>query len=191
MINIHKSILDSKLNNKAYYHPNFFSEVPTWDDFLYCIFEEIQIPNPELAKNMYNGTDVDERLVGNVIITENFYFSPQTSDTSKYFKTINKFMNHFKDEYNIRLGLSGAKISFGPRDVAEHSDKWDGFALQCQGTSDWVISHKISGYTEEFRMSQGDLLFFPKDTAHKVTCTQPRATMIFNCTDVDEYSSPL
>ena len=184
MINIHKEILEAKANNRAYFHPNFFSDVPTWDDFLNCIFQEVQIENPELAKNMLYGKDVDERLVGNVIITENVYFSPQITDASKYFKTINQILNHFHDEYRIKLGVSGPKVSVGPRHVAAHSDKWDAFSLQCQGTTVWTIAHKETGYKEEFNMKPGDFLFFPQQTTHELYCNEPRAGIIFNCPDV-------
>ena len=184
MIDIYNNILKAKEDHTAYFHKNFFSDVPSWDDFLNCVFQEVQIPNPELEKNMLYGKDVNERLAGNVIITEDVYFSPQTQDINKYFKSIVPFVQEFKSVNKIGLGLSGPKISVGPRHVAAHSDKWDAFSLQCQGTTTWTIGYPESGYKEEFQMEPGDFLFFPKETTHELYCTGPRAGLIFNHPDI-------
>jgi quercetin dioxygenase-like cupin family protein len=180
MIRVFENLQEAKKNKVAYFHKNLFPEVPSWDEFLKCIFDQVQIPNPELEKNMVFGTDVNEKPVGNVIVTDDVYYSPQTTELHKYFVKMNDSMNEFKKINDMDFGLSGAKISVGPRYVAPHHDNWDAFTVQCQGTTIWTISNDDGSYQEKFFMEPGDFLFFPQETKHELYCEEPRAGLIFN-----------
>ena len=184
MINIREEILNAKNNNIAYFHKGFYNNTPTWDDFLNCVFKESQVENLDLARDILNSNakDVDEKAKGNVVITDDVYFSPQIN-TLKYFPSLSNFISEFLNINGMLLGVSGPKVSVGPRYVAPHSDQWDAFSLQCQGTSIWKISYPKSGYIEEFHMSPGDLLYFPQETMHELYCNEPRAGIIFNLPD--------
>ena len=184
MINIREEILNAKNNNIAYFHKGFYNNTPTWDDFLNCVFKESQVENLELARDIsnLNAKDVDQRSKGNVLIIDDVYFSPQVNNL-EYFPRLSNFISEFLNINGILLGVSGPKVSVGPRHVAPHSDKWDGFSLQCQGTSIWKISCPDNGYNEEFQMSSGDLLYFPQETMHELYCNEPRAGIIFNLPD--------
>lgn len=181
MIRIFENLKEAKKNKVAYFHKNLFPVVPGWDEFLKCIFEEIQIPNPEMAENMIYGSDVDERPVGNVVVTNDVYFSPQTNDLYKYFNAMYNDIQKFGQiNDDIEPALAGAKISVGPRYVAPHHDAWDAFTIQCCGTTIWTISSDDGSYQEKFFMEPGDFLFFPQETKHELYCEEPRAGLIFN-----------
>ena len=192
MINIKKEILNAKETHRGYFHKNFFSEVPSWEEFLNCLFQEVQSKNPavELLTRPEDSEDnpftQSEKVVGNVIIIDNVYFSPQINHID-YFKTLKNFQQDFMKTSGISIGVSGPKISVGPRLVHAHSDPWDAFSLQCQGSTVWTVSNK-DGYKEEFLMEPGDFLFFPKEAMHELYCEEPRAGIIFNTGDVSELA---
>lgn len=171
---------EAKLNKVAYFHKNLFPEVPSWDIFLKCVFDNIKIKNSALAENMSYGSDVNERAVGNVVITDDVYFSPQTNALHKYFPDFYKVILEFAKINKIDPALAGPKISIGPRYVAPHHDSWDAMTVQCCGTTIWTISNDDGTYKEEFFMEPGDVLFFPQETKHELYCEEPRAGLILN-----------
>lgn len=181
MIDIRQEILNAKLTNRAYFHKAFWLNVPSWQDFLNCIFKEIE-SDQKITLN--GGGSQIEKSIGNVVITNDIYFSPQVRDL-KYFKSMESFIQEFMNVNKIPIGVSGPKISIGPKIVEAHSDQWDAFSLQCQGTSIWTISYRKDKYKETFYMEPGDLLFFPKDTMHSLDCKEPRAGIIFSSEDVN------
>lgn len=184
-VDIQNKFLKAKIEKTGVFIENAYKDVPSWTEFLKCIFEEIQIPNPKLAEVMIYGSDVNERPVGNVIITEDYYFSPLTGDIDKYFKTVVPLKNYFKDVLGLHFGLAGPKVSIGPRYVAAHHDHWDAFTLQCQGTTTWILTNPDTKERVEYFMNPGDILFFPKEVLHEISCTEPRAGLIFFHPDIN------
>lgn len=182
MINIREEILKAKENHRGYLYKAYWTDVPSWQDFLNCIFEEVK---SEGSMTLSNGTSQTEKIVGNVVIANDVYFSPQITHMG-YFSTMSSFLKDFENINGIGMGVSGPKISVGPRIVHAHRDHWDAFSLQCQGTTIWTISYPEDGYSEEFHMEPGDLLFFPQETMHELYCEEPRAGIIFNLPDVRE-----
>jgi hypothetical protein len=180
VINIREEVLKAKESHRAYIHKGYWKDVPSWQEFLNCIFKEIQ---SEIVIETAGNSSQDEKGVGNVVVTDSVYFSPQVSHM-EYFSTMSSFLKDFENTNGIIMGVSGPKISVGPRKVDAHSDQWDAFSLQCQGTTIWTISYPEDGYSEEFHMEPGDLLFFPKETMHELYCEEPRAGIIFNLPDV-------
>lgn len=178
-VDLKNKFLQAKVAKSGVFIKNAYEDVPTWTDFLKCIFEEIQVPNEKLAEVMTYGKDVNERLLGNVIITEDYYFSPQTGDIEKYFSSIIPLKNYFKDVFGVHFGLAGPKISLGPRYVAPHHDSWDAFTLQCQGTTTWTLTNPDTKERTDYFMNPGDILFFPHEVMHEISCTEPRAGLIF------------
>lgn len=180
MINIREEILQAKENHRAYFYKGYWNNVPSWKEFLTCIFEEIQ---SDIVLQTQGGSSQAEKPVGNVVIANDVYFSPQITHMD-YFSTMSTFLKDFRDTNGIGFGVSGPKVSVGPRVVHAHSDQWDAFTLQCQGTTIWTISYPKDGYTEDFYMEPGDFLFFPKETMHELYCKEPRAGIVFNLPDV-------
>jgi len=183
---IKKQFLQAKAQKRGLFIKNAYSDVPSWSEFLKCIFEEIQTPNPKLAEIIGHGKDVNERSVGNVIITEDYYFSPQTTDSAKYFKEVLPLEKYFYNSLGWEFGLSGPKVSLGPRYVAPHHDNWDAFTLQCQGTTTWTITNPDTKEAIEYFMEPGDLLFFSQEVMHEISCNEPRAGMIFYYPDINK-----
>jgi hypothetical protein len=180
MIRIIEEIKEAKAKGLGYFHKNYFSDLPGWEEFLKCVFNELNTENPELAKNMNYGSDVDEKAVGNVVVTDSVYFSPQINDLYKHFPNMQNVINEFIDVNGIYPSLAGPKVSIGPRYVAPHQDDWDAFTVQCCGTTIWTITSADGTYKERYFMEPGDLLFFPHETKHELYCEEPRAGLIFN-----------
>ena len=179
-VDIKNKFLQAKSERKGAFIENAYEDVPSWTDFLTCIFEEVQVANPQLAQNMEYGSDVNERPLGNVIVTEDYYFSPQVCELNKYFKTALPLYDYFKNSVGLHFALSGPKVSLGPRYVAPHNDKWDAFTLQCQGTTTWTLTDPETKEKVEYFMKPGDILFFPQEIHHEISCTEPRAGLVFN-----------
>lgn len=183
---IKNKFLEAKANRKGVFVENAYESVPSWTEFLTCIFKEFQVSNPQLSENMNYGSDVNERPLGNVIITEDYYFSPQISELDKYFKTVLPLLNYFRNSLKINVGFVGPKVSLGPRHVAAHHDKWDAFTLQCQGTTTWILTDPETKESVKYFMKPGDILFFPQEVTHEISCTEPRAGLIFNCPSIND-----
>ena len=110
MINIREEILNAKENHRAYIHKGYWKDVPSWPEFLNCIFKEIQ---SETTVETKGGSSQDEKGVGNVVIANNVYFSPQVTHM-EYFSTMSSFLKDFENVNGIGMGISGPKISVGP-----------------------------------------------------------------------------
>ncbi|NBT11799.1 MAG: hypothetical protein EBT24_12635 [Betaproteobacteria bacterium] len=175
MIYILDKLINAKENKIPYFHKNLFDNLPTWDHFLNCIFKEIQVQDS--IDDLSYGKNVNEKKVGNVVITENIYFSPKINDLNPHFKEFDLEIKKFQNLNKIRLGFSGPKIAIGPRFVDSHKDKWDAFTLQCQGTTIWRITSENKEFDETFYMSPGDFLFFPQELFHSIKCEGPRVML--------------
>ena len=85
----YENIRDAKKSKKAYFYKNFINPVPDWDSFMNCVFQEMQ--SKDIKWFDYN-ENAGEFPIGNVIVVEQQYFAPQTSDYKKYFPEIIEFI---------------------------------------------------------------------------------------------------
>ena len=190
-----KIIKDSNINFKPAYFQNFIDKeyLPSWFDFLNCIYEEWQQPTdselaPMVSKN-------NEELTGTVIVGKNLYINALNGINNgsyvrekfkKYFPEIFKMTIKLEVESGIALNLSGPKICIGPYQNWSHKDSWPAFSLQCQGKTIWTLSDKSLmekdpiEYKETFEMNPGDFLFFPEGMYHQIEVSAPRASLQFN-----------
>lgn len=190
-----KTILKANNSFEPVYFKNFIDKnnLPSWSDFLNCIYQEWQEPtNQDLANTVAKN---NEELHGTVIITKDLYLNALNSNDSnfsinekfqKYFPEIFKIAMQIEEESGIHFNLAGPKICVGPHQSLSHKDTWAGFSLQCEGKTTWVLSDKsLMGkekieYMETFDMSPGDLLFFPEGMYHQIEVSAPRASLQFN-----------
>jgi hypothetical protein len=186
-----KIIKDANTNFKGAYFKNFISEqdVPSWFDFLNCIYTEWQYPTDiEMASIVKRH---NEELNGRVIIGKNLYFSALNNapdineELKKYFPQIFNMIVKIATESEMTLTTTGPKICLGPYQNLIHIDPWPGFSLQCQGQTTWTLSDKslieeqLVEYKEVFEMNPGDLIFFPEGMYHQIEVSAPRASLQF------------
>jgi hypothetical protein len=175
--------------------------LPSWFDFLDCIYQEWQEPTDlELAEIIAkNG----ERLNGSVIVGKDLYInalnginSPQEvrKKFKKYFPEMFDVCETIRQHIGIDIVLSGPKVCVGPYQNMSHKDNWPAFSLQCQGSTIWTLTDKTLRpsnasevgqnieYQEKFELNPGDLLFFPQGMYHEIETFAPRASLQFNST---------
>lgn len=165
----------AKNNKTAFIYKKFLNKTPSWNSFLNCIFDEVQ---RNKTFDSFN-PDAQEMAFGNVLIIDGYYFAPQLNDWSKYFPEMGDVINAMNRK-NMMVSFAGPKIALGPRLVGAHQDSWDGFTIQCEGSTTWTIKYKESGYEEIFELFPGDFLYFPQDCTHEIVSSNARANLIFN-----------
>lgn len=168
-------IKKSKSLKKGFLYKNFFNDLPKWNDFINCIFEETQKDATFASFN----PDAQEVPYGNVLIIDGYYFAPQISDWKKYFPQVTDMISLMISK-NMNIAFAGPKATLGPRLVTEHQDVWDGLAVQCEGSTTWILRCKEMSYEEIFYLEPGDILYFPQECTHEVISDVPRANLIFN-----------
>jgi len=179
---------------KDYFKTNF-----TWQDVLDFIYDQTCQNNKELElKSINPETGVD--VFGNILTQRLLWMAPQTGLVWEHFSEIKDFLTKINDESGFSQDFAdcnyykhwdkrtcsceslwhteGIKVSLGEKFVGEHSDPWPACYLQSIGTSFWEIKGKDS--TTVYELNSGDLLFFPKNTTHKVWATGPRVGFLIN-----------
>jgi hypothetical protein len=189
-----QTIIDASNNFEAAYFKNFINEehLPSWPDFLNCIYEEWQEPTNNDLASIVAGNN--EQLTGTVIIGKNLYINALNGFNNgsyvkekfkKYFPEIFNIIETLKQECGIEINLAGPKVCLGPYQNLSHKDTWPGFSLQCQGQTLWTVSDEfLMGedpikYKKTFEMNPGDLLFFPVGLYHQIEVSKPRASLQF------------
>jgi len=184
---IEESFLKSKKDSVPFFIKKCFSEdvLPTWGQIIETIYNS-SIEEKDETLSLSEKSEEEEFLVGNLLIIDKLYFAPQKRKLDKDFPLLNKDIvsisnqiQYDKTSNGKGIGLAGAKFSLGPRTVASHRDPWDAFTVQCEGTTEWIISND-HGYKESFFMNRGDLLYFPQECYHSINVTGPRAGLVFN-----------
>ena len=189
-----KTIKEADNKFEPAYFNNFIDKdhIPSWQDFLNCIYEEWQEPTDNDLATIVSGNN--EKLTGTVIVGKNLYINALNGIDNgayvkerfkKYFPEIFKMTETLEQECGISINLAGPKVCVGPYQNLSHKDSWPAFSLQCQGQTYWTISDKsLMGedpikYQKTFEMNPGDLLFFPEGIYHQIEVSAPRASLQF------------
>jgi hypothetical protein len=187
------------INEEAVLIKDYFKTEFTWQNVLDFVYDQTKINNPDLeSKNKEQGPGVD--TYGNILAQKPMWLAPQTGLVWEHFPEMKDFLvkinkesgfnadfsncNYYK-EWDARGCTCGAlwhtegiKVSLGEKSVGEHSDPWPACYLQSIGTSFWEIKGKNS--TTTYELKEGDLLFFPKKTTHRVWAPGPRTGFLVN-----------
>ena len=169
---IFNTILENKKNQTTCIIKNFCSDVPLWSDFVDYIGESssqdsiFSEPLPEYDLNL------DGKIVGNVIIKQNFYLYMVIH------RHIGKSQN-IESEFQFfipSLSISNLYVNLSNTidDIPDHIDALDNFYWQCQGSVEW----KANGNT--YNVEPGDLVYIPAKTHHSVNFSMPRAAIGFS-----------
>ena len=191
-------VVNAYNNFEAVHFKNFINKehIPSWPDFLNCIYEEWQQPTDSNLASMVSSSGNNENLTGTVIVGKDLYINALNGIDNwlyvkekfdKYFPEIFKMSVKLEEECGISINLAGPKICIGPYQSQSHKDVWSAFSLQCQGQSRWILSDKyLMGedsikYQKTFDMNPGDFLFFPEGMYHQIEISAPRASLQFTC----------
>lgn len=187
------------LEEEAVFIENYFKTTFTWQDVLDFVYQQTTDKNIELEeKKRDRHSNVD--VFGNILTQHPFWLAPQTGLVWKHFPEIKEFLNkiNLESEYDYDFTncdyykewdarncscealwhSEGIKVSLGEKFVNEHSDPWPACYLQSIGTSFWEIKGKNSKTIYELK--EGDLLYFPKNTTHRVWAKGPRTGFLIN-----------
>lgn len=187
------------LEEEAVFIENYFKTTFTWQDVLDFVYQQTTDKNIELEeKKRDRHSNVD--VFGNILTQHPFWLAPQTGLVWKHFPEIKEFLNkiNLESEYDYDFTncdyykewdarncscealwhSEGIKVSLGEKFVNEHSDPWPACYLQSIGTSFWEIKGKNS--KKIYELKEGDLLYFPKNTTHRVWAKGPRTGFLIN-----------
>jgi hypothetical protein len=201
---------EAALADEAVLIKDYFKTEFTWQNTLDFIYKQTIDKNLELEEKVRNQDD-SVHVNGNILTQHPFWLAPQTGLVWKDFPEIKDFLNKinldsgydhdFSDcdyykEWDARncscdalWHSEGIKVSLGEKVVNEHSDPWPACYLQSIGTSFWQIKGKNSKITYE--LNHGDLLFFPKNTTHRVWAEGPRVGFLINADRNKEIAKTL
>jgi hypothetical protein len=190
---------EAALAEEAVFIQNYFKTEFTWQNVLDFVYQQTTDKNIELEeKKRDRHSNVD--VFGNILTQHPFWLAPQTGLVWKYFPEIKDFLHKLNSESGYDYDFvdcdyykewdarncscealwhsEGIKVSLGEKVVNEHSDPWPACYLQSIGTSFWEIRGKNS--TKVYELKEGDLLYFPKNTTHRVWATGPRTGFLIN-----------
>lgn len=183
MINVDLSILKNnilkhKKENTAYFIKSFYSDLPSWENLINCFSKEAAADGSVIEKEM-SKTSGESRI--GTVVYKGFYLNIncETEDLNKYFPDIYDMLMKINVATSFGFILSGLKISLVDHFVLPHLDRWDAFAVQAQGVSEWTIRSKDGLYEECFTVEPGDFLFFSNECIHEIKSENPRSTFIF------------
>jgi hypothetical protein len=199
------AIVEEAVIIKEYFKTEF-----SWQDTLNFIYKQTIDKNIELEEKVRSQDD-SVGVNGNILTQHPFWLAPQTGLIWKDFPEIKDFLKKINLESGYDYDFAdcgyykewdarnctcealwhseGIKVSLGERVVNEHSDPWPACYLQSIGNSFWEIKGKNSKVVYE--LSPGDLLFFPKNTTHKVWAKGPRVGFLINADRNKEIAKSL
>jgi hypothetical protein len=178
---------------------NYFKTKFTWQNALDFIYKQTINRNLDLEEKVRKQDDT-VHVNGNILIQHPFWLAPQTGLVWEEFPEIKDFLHKINSESGYDYDFSncdyykewddrncsckslwhseGIKVSLGEKTINEHSDPWPACYLQSIGTSFWEIKGKNS--KKIYELKEGDLLFFPKKTTHRVWAEGPRVGFLIN-----------
>lgn len=172
--NIFNTILENKRNQTTCIIKNFCTDVPSWSEFIDYIGESanqesvFSDPLPEYDLRL------DGRVVGNVLIKQNFYLY---MGIHRHIGKSQTIQNEFRP-FMPSLSISTVYVNLSDTidDIPAHFDALDNFYWQCQGSVEW----QANGNT--YVVEPGDLVYIPAKTYHSVNFSMPRAAIGFSGT---------
>ena len=198
-MNILSRFKQAAVEEEAVFIENYFKTTFTWQNALDFIYKQTIDRNLDLEEKVRNQDD-SVHVNGNVLTQYPLWLAPQTGLVWEEFPEIKDFLHkiNLESEYdydflncdyykewdarncscNALWHSEGIKVSLGEKTVNEHSDPWPACYLQSIGTSFWEIKGKNS--TKIYELKEGDLLFFPKKTTHRVWAKGPRVGFLIN-----------
>lgn len=193
-----KEFKKSKEDKKAIFIKNYFKLDISWDRILLFLYRQSLNDNLKLIekdRDLATGVDV----FGNVLLQRPLWMAPQTGlvwgeedfpeiklfleklnldfENSEDFKNCNsyKYWDTRSCDCKSIWHSEGIKISLSNKFVGSHSDPWDACYFQIKGSSYWNITGSDS---VEYKLEEGDILFFPQETAHEVWSDEPRMGLL-------------
>lgn len=201
---------EAAIKEEAVVLKNYFKTDFTWQNVLDFIYKQTTDKNIELEeKKRDRHANVD--VFGNILTQHPFWMAPQTGHVWEEFPEMKEFLiklnqdtdqdhefdscSYYKEwdarncDCNSLWHTEGIKVSLGEKVVNEHSDPWPACYLQSIGKSFWQIKGKDSN--KVYELNEGDLLFFPKITTHRVWAEGPRAGFLINADRNKEIAKTL
>ena len=182
-------------NSSALLLKKYFLTSINWQDVLNFLYEQSLIKNVKLEEKKDPKALVD--VFGNILIMQPLWLAPQTGKVWENFAEVKDFLiklnkdcgndpvfeecsfyKHWDNrpcDCNSIWHSEGIKVSLSDKRISEHSDPWHACYLQIIGESFWKINGAES---VTYKLEEGDLLFFPKNTSHEVWSEGPRAGML-------------
>lgn len=202
-MNILKNFQEAKKNNKALFIKNYYPIDISWDKILLFLYDQSLEDNQKLIekdRDLEKNVDV----FGNVLLQRPLWLAPQTGMVwdNKNFSEIKSFLIKLNSDFENLKNFEdcnsykhwdtrscncesiwhseGIKISLSNKTVNRHSDPWDACYFQIKGNSYWKITGEES---IEYKLEEGDILFFPKPTSHEVWSDGPRMGLLLYSVD--------
>jgi hypothetical protein len=184
-------------NSSAVLLKKYFLTSISWQDILNFLYEQSLIKNEDLEVKKDPNALVD--VFGNILTMQPFWFAPQTGKVWEDFVELKDFLIKLNKDFDVDPKFEecsfyqhwddrpcncnsiwhseGIKVSLSNKYIFEHSDPWHACYLQILGESFWKINGEKS---VTYKLEEGDLLFFPKNTSHEVWSEGPRAGMLIS-----------
>ncbi len=168
---------------KKYFNDN---ELPNWEDCLSLLYTGLQEKFDRKVDGSENGPELAsyEKIVGNVIITYNTYFTLKSENHFSHLKNLNVLLQKIQNLFDQNVNYNGIVIDLGGRKVPRHRDDWTAISVQVCGETTWTISDDhLSGtpsFNEDYLMERGDLVVVPAGLLHLVRSPGPRVNFLFN-----------
>jgi hypothetical protein len=201
---------EAAIKEEAVFIKDYFKTTFTWQNVLDFVYSQTTNKNVDLEeKKRDRHSNVD--VFGNILTQHPFWMAPQTGYVWEEFPEIKDFLiklntetdqgYDFEDcdyykEWDARACTcdslwhsEGIKVSLGEKVVGVHSDPWPACYLQSIGKSFWEIKGKDS--KNVYELEEGDLLYFPKNTTHRVWATGPRTGFLINADRNKEIAKTL
>jgi hypothetical protein len=201
---------EAAIKEEAVFIKDYFKTTFTWQNVLDFVYSQTTNKNVDLEeKKRDRHSNVD--VFGNILTQHPFWMAPQTGYVWEEFPEIKDFLiklntetdqgYDFEDcdyykEWDARACTcdslwhsEGIKVSLGEKVVGVHSDPWPACYLQSIGKSFWEIKGKNS--KNVYELEEGDLLYFPKNTTHRVWATGPRTGFLINADRNKEIAKTL
>jgi ribosomal protein L16 Arg81 hydroxylase len=194
-----QELIDSINNKKIFLAKGLLKNTPEWKDFIELLSNKYNTPSTyewheQLVKNLYK--DLEDRptdilisrsldpIVFRVVeFNDNNYILNEMPKASSF---VELFSNIFK-HYQIKaiMNFVGNESMY-----SAHKDDHDVVSWHCIGTMEWRIYPDFSEEEgqdpyiigdkpyDSYILEPGDVIYIPKNTAHRVVVENPRASLI-------------
>jgi hypothetical protein len=163
-----------------------YEDIPSWEIFLSALYKGL---HQDFNRKVNGSEEIPqfasyEKLIGNVIVTYNTYFTLKSEDHFDHFPNLENILQKIQNLFDQRVNYNGIVIDLGGRKVPHHKDNWTAISIQACGECTWTVSdkHESENFTfkEDYEMKRGDLLVVPAGLLHSVRSPGPRVSFLFN-----------